>query len=153
LNALIENLTDCLLSSLDINEACDNFITKCFELVKCVPSKTITVRKNDKPWFTSELRTEIRKRDRLYKVARRTNSINDINKFKSQRNRVNSMKKYAKTSFYENVNGLIDICNMSDDGKSYWKIMLKLNNKTDNSVPIPALINSETGNIVFNNVD
>jgi len=31
--------------------------------------------------------------------------------------------------------------------------MRKLNNKTDNSVPIPALINSETGNIVFSNAD
>jgi len=31
----------------------------------------ITVRPNDKPWFNSDLRREIRKRNRLHKIARK----------------------------------------------------------------------------------
>ena len=30
-------------------------------------------RPNDKPWFSSELRREIRRRDRLHKIMRRMN--------------------------------------------------------------------------------
>jgi hypothetical protein len=33
-------------------------------------------------WFNSELRREIRKRDRLRKLARRSNSDSNINKYK-----------------------------------------------------------------------
>jgi len=57
----------------------------------------------------------------LHKVARRKNYTNDIIKFKSQRNRDNNRKKYLKTSFYENINDLIDFCKMSGDSKYYWK--------------------------------
>ena len=33
----------------------------------CIPSKTIVVRENDKPWYDSEIRGNSRKRDRLKK--------------------------------------------------------------------------------------
>jgi hypothetical protein len=36
-------------------------------VMKCIPTKTITVRDYDKLWFTSEIRKEIRLRDRLRK--------------------------------------------------------------------------------------
>jgi hypothetical protein len=57
-----------------------------------VPQKEVTIRLNDKVWFNSELRKEIRKRDRLRKLARRSNSDFNINKYKKQRNHVNNLK-------------------------------------------------------------
>ena len=60
----------------DINIACDRFNSKYSELAqKNIPRKAVTIRQNDKPWFTSELRLEIRKRDRLRKKARSSNSL------------------------------------------------------------------------------
>ena len=51
-----------------LKEACINFTKMFFEFVKiCIPSKTSTVRPNDKPWFDSEIRHYSRIRDRLKK--------------------------------------------------------------------------------------
>ena len=55
-----------------------------------MPQKEVTIRLNDKVWFNSELRREIRKRDRLRKLARRSNCDSNINKYKKQRNHVNN---------------------------------------------------------------
>ena len=35
----------------------------------CIPSETIVVREDDKPWYDSEIRRNLRKRDRLKKKA------------------------------------------------------------------------------------
>ena len=84
-------------------------LTGCANIgAKTVPIKTATIRPTDKPWFSSELHREIRLRDGLHKIMRRTNQEDDILRFKRQRNKVNSMNKYTRLSFYENVNGLID---------------------------------------------
>ena len=51
-----------------VNEA-SSLLTNIFiEFAKlCIPSKTIVVRENDKPWYDSEIRGNSRKRDRLKK--------------------------------------------------------------------------------------
>jgi hypothetical protein len=42
-------------------------ISLLLEIIKnCVPQKEVTIRLKDKVWFNSELRREIRKRDRLF---------------------------------------------------------------------------------------
>ena len=55
------------------NNVCINFTDKFLTIAKeCIPLKTMLVRHNDKPWLSSELKKEIRKRDRLfsdYKLA------------------------------------------------------------------------------------
>jgi hypothetical protein len=43
--------------------------------------KTITVRYNDKPWFTSEIRKKIRIRDRLRKEILINHRNKDISKY------------------------------------------------------------------------
>ena len=48
------------------NNVCINFTDKFLTIAKeCIPLKTILVRHNDKSWISSELKKEIRKRDRL----------------------------------------------------------------------------------------
>jgi hypothetical protein len=42
----------------------------------CIPSKTILIREKDKPWFSNEIRKEIRIRDRLRKQLLK--SQNDV---------------------------------------------------------------------------
>jgi hypothetical protein len=70
---------------------------------ECIPTKTVIVRYNDKPWFTSEVRKEIRIRDRLRKVMLKYHRNSDICKYKKQRNRVNNLKKIAKGNFEINL--------------------------------------------------
>ena len=62
----------------------------------CIPSKTILIREKDKPWFSNEIRQEIRIRDRLRKKILKTQNENNIIKHKKQRNKVNNMKKNSK---------------------------------------------------------
>jgi uncharacterized protein YecE (DUF72 family) len=74
-----------------MNENCQTFTKTFIEIIKnCVPQKEVTIRLNDKVWFNSELRREIRKRDRLRKLASRSTSDSNIMKYKKQRNHVNN---------------------------------------------------------------
>jgi hypothetical protein len=52
----------------DVDDMVEEF-TKLFWGIarQCIPTKTITVRGYDKPWFNNEIRKEIRLRDRLRK--------------------------------------------------------------------------------------
>jgi hypothetical protein len=57
------------------------------ELHKLISSSTILVRHNDKPWISSELKKEIRKRDRLRQNFLRLKTRSTELKYKSQRNK------------------------------------------------------------------
>ena len=60
----------------DVDGMCNQFTKTFLELAReCILTKTVTVRYNDKPWFTSEIRKEIRIRDRLRKVMLKKNII------------------------------------------------------------------------------
>ena len=52
----------------EVDEMCEKF-TKCFLKItkECIPTKIVTIRNNDRPWFNTEIRKEIRIRDRLRK--------------------------------------------------------------------------------------
>ena len=63
----------------DVDDMCNQFTKTFLELAReCIPTKTVIVRYNDKPWFTSEIRKEIRIRDRLRKVMLKYHSNSDI---------------------------------------------------------------------------
>jgi hypothetical protein len=52
----------------DVDDMVEEFTKLFLDIArKCIPTKTITVRDYDKLWFTSEIRKEIRLRDRLRK--------------------------------------------------------------------------------------
>jgi hypothetical protein len=45
----------------DVDEMCNTFTETLVRIAReCIQTKFVTVRNNDKPWFTSVLRTEIR---------------------------------------------------------------------------------------------
>jgi hypothetical protein len=50
---------------------CNTFTETFLRIAReCIPTKMVTVRNSDRPWFNSELRREIRKRDRIRKTAK-----------------------------------------------------------------------------------
>ncbi|KAK3082416.1 hypothetical protein FSP39_020964 [Pinctada imbricata] len=128
----------------DADYACEKFTEIFSSFVKqCIPIKQVTIRQNDKPWFNSDLRREIRIRDRLWKKAK-SGSIHHINKYKRQRNKVNNMKKYARESFFLEVNGFIDTLSCQDS-KSFWKLVKLLTKSSGKSSVIPPLLNDVNG--------
>ena len=69
----------------------------------CIPSKDVTIRPNDKPWYDSELRRFTAYRDRQRKIALKSNTESSWNKYKKLRNKVNNLKKFAKKNFYDHI--------------------------------------------------
>ena len=78
LNTTIRNLDwHCLLHG-SVHEASYLFNDIFLEMVKtCTPSKKGTVRPDDKPWYNSEIRRTLRKRDRLKSKAKKMGKISD----------------------------------------------------------------------------
>ena len=60
-----------LSDSKDVDEMCNTF-TDTFPTVarECIPTTIVTVRNSDRTWFNSELRREIRKRDRIRQTVK-----------------------------------------------------------------------------------
>ncbi|CAG2194839.1 unnamed protein product [Mytilus edulis] len=90
----------------DIDGMAVFFTDKYIEIARnSIPTKTVTIRSSDKPWFNSEIRKEIRLRDRLHKKLRKLRTVQNTKKYKVQRNKVNNMIIHAKEQFYLNANG------------------------------------------------
>ena len=101
LNTTIRNFDwSCLLHG-SVHEASNLFNDIFLEMVKtCIPSKKVTVRPDDKPWYNSEIRRTSRKRDRLKSKAIKTGKISDWNSYKKLRNKVNNQKKTGKRNIF-----------------------------------------------------
>ena len=106
----------------------------------CIPSKTILIREKDKPWFSNEIRQEIRIRDLHRKTLLESQNENNIIKYKKQRNKVNNIKKIAKEKFENNLDNFL--LNNSSNPKMYWKIMKMLIKSNKRNYGIPPLRNS-----------
>jgi hypothetical protein len=75
--------------------------------------------------MTSEIRKEIRIRDRLRKKYITNKIGRNERKYKNQRNKVNNFKKSAKENFYVNINeSLSELKNTNS--KQYWKTIKML---------------------------
>jgi hypothetical protein len=130
-----------LNSSIDVNDMSERFIHKYIEMRrKHIPSRTVLVRPNDKPWFNSEIRKEIGIRNRFHSARRNTKSNYARSKYKSQRNKVNNMIKYTREQFLLSVNELVDSI-AKTDSKAYWSLIKKLRREVIITIPYhPFLI-------------
>ena len=85
----------------------------------CIPHNIVTIRPNDKPWMTSEIRRLIRKRQKLFK--RRNNSAVDRDNYNRMRNNIVTLIRLAKLSYElkrENI-----VSNPTLNVKQWWKII------------------------------
>ena len=87
----------------DINEATESFINVLLDAAeKAIPRKVIHSKSHQKPWMSAELTKNIRKRDRLFKQAQRSNTKYDWDHWKYQRNMVTSLNKELKRQHIDN---------------------------------------------------
>ncbi|XP_045206717.2 uncharacterized protein LOC123558945 [Mercenaria mercenaria] len=143
-NTLISNTDWSFLNHGSLDSAADSFVERYIDLAKlCIPTSLVTVRPNDKPWYTSEIRKTSRQRDRQKRIAINSNKVSDWKIYKNLRNKVNNMKKYAKEQFYNSIEfSLNDLS--SSNPRQYWKLVKTL--MKENSVKseiIPPLLNND----------
>ena len=81
----------------DVDTATEHFTDAIMKATKAnIPIKIMAPKQNDKPWMTSELKLSIRKRDRLFKRAKRTNSDDDWGRWRNQRNITTNINRRQK---------------------------------------------------------
>ena len=140
---------NCLLEG-SVDEACDVFTATLIDFAKqCIPSKSITVRDDDQPWYDSAIRKFSRIRDRLKSKATKSKNVHDWSKYKKIRNKVNNLKHHAKEVFFSNLDSnLTDL--HQNDKRSFWKIIRHfIKNNSCSSVIPPLCVTTTNGDITY----
>ncbi len=102
-----------------------------------IPNKVALIRPADQTWINGYIRKLIRKRKRLYRKAKRSNSDTSWSNFKKQRNIVVSEIKKAKTEYHDNLQRKLYINH--PDPKLFWKISKQLLNLNSTRRSLPTL--------------
>ena len=144
---------DCLNNDT-IDVACNTFTDKFMNFAKeSIPTKEVTIRPSDKPWYDSEIRRHSRKRDRLKTKAAKSGKQTDWTNYKHERNKVNNLIKHAKEVFFNNIEDLL-FESYSSNKRNYWKIIrhfVKGNSKTS-AIP-PLCSQSPDGSVIVHSTD
>ena len=122
-----------VMSCTDVNVAYDLFhdIVN-YAYCECIPIASREVKQRDKPWLTSGLKNSIKEKNRLYSQSLKQPCSFTIERYKSYRNRLNSLlrsceRKYARDKI-ENYNG---------DLKKQWAIVNKLIERKNGKQALP----------------
>ena len=108
-------------------------------LNRIAPIKTKTLRGNDKPFMTKELRKAIMHRSRLKNIKQRHPSELNIFNYNQQRNRCLSILRATKKRFYDSIDG-----SQVTDNKKFWKTVRPFfSNKGPDSEKITLIENDE----------
>ena len=93
----------------DIDEATTKFTATILDAAKsAIPMKNSLTNRQHKPWITTELTRNIRKRDILFRRAKRRRDVTDWDRWKRQRNFVTALNKQTRDEYFKtNVNKLL----------------------------------------------
>jgi hypothetical protein len=103
-----------------VNKITDNII-KAGE--NSIPNKIVNIRPYDQPWIHNEIRKAIRKRKRVHKIAKETNSPESWSVFRSVRNQVVSLINSSKENYFNKLANNLNRENISP--KNWWKLVKK----------------------------
>jgi hypothetical protein len=139
-----------LISSNNVNDRTTNITNSILDAAElCIPSKIITVRKNQPQWLTSNIRKLIRKTNRIHRKARPSNSPSDWNKFRRIRNDVTNLVRKSKE---EHQNNLIKkLINENSSGSNWWKTVKQLTGIKSRDHGIPPLVIND--NLIFDDIE
>ena len=104
---------------------------------QCIPKKVLPPRRRNLPWLSKSLVQSMRRRNCLFKKAKRTSDPTYKSQYKSVRNRVTSQLRQAKQKYFQNLNPA--------NAKQFWKTIKVLNKQnvhggslTHNGIPCPS---------------
>jgi hypothetical protein len=86
------------------------------EVDKAIPNRIITVRKDNPPWLTTEI-----KKNRQHKRAKKSDLADDWTQFRRNRNRCNKLVINSKNDYFTKLSS--KITSESRGSKQYWNII------------------------------
>ncbi|VDI64806.1 Hypothetical predicted protein [Mytilus galloprovincialis] len=116
---------------------------------KCIPNKIITVRKNEPPWLTNDVKKKIRKKNRIHRKAKKYNNPSDWSKFKKIRNEVTSLIRKSKEEYNNNL--IKKIMNSSPSTTNWWKTVKQISGLKANDASVPPLM--VNNNLIFDEIE
>ena len=131
-----DNLLDC-----DLDKATENFTEALMTAAKAsIPQKCFSTNSKNKPWFNAELKRQIRKRERLFKMAKRRDTPHDWERWRKQRNITTETNQRLKKSYIQSQVG--KLLENKQNPRSYHCILKSLIGRNVNHL-IPPLINQD----------
>ena len=146
---LIQTDWNAILSK-DVDEATTEFTSCILDAARqCIPTK-LTRRRNDKPWVTTELLRQIRKRERLFNTARKRKTDKQAwKRWRTQRNLVTNLNKQLYEEHIKNKVSLL--VQHKHDPYKYHKILKDITGRRQNE-NIPPLI-QHNGTTLTDDID
>ena len=128
-----------LNDTVNIDDATSLFQDKLDTVIKRhVQSATIRFSNRDKCWINADIKLGIKKRNKLYRKAKRSNSDQDWTLFKRQRNHVTLSIRKAKET---HITRLADKLETSENNsKLWWKLAKAVLNPDYVQKSIPSLV-------------
>ena len=121
--ALDEVNWDPCFNTDDLDEMCEMWTSTFLNTARQrVANRTITVRQGDAPWYTSSLRAQKRKVDRIHNKAKSSKNHNKIHLwrfFRDLRNKYINDLRSAEEEYYQRHFDLVN--NSKQKGKRWWK--------------------------------
>ena len=129
------------LLNCDIDDAVDNFTDALLTAAKAsIPVRIVSKKSNNKPWFSSELKSHIRKRDRLFNIAKKRNTDYDWERWRHQRNLTTETNRRLKDSHIQTQ--VAKLLQTKKDPHTYHNILKGIIGRTSNA-SIPPLIGQD----------
>ena len=133
----------------DVDTATTLFISALHEAA----AASIPIRRkrqqNQKPWITAELKRNIRKRDRLFKIAKQTQNEYNWARWRHQRNHVTTLNRQIKNEHYQTqVKQLLS--QKHDPHKYHQTLRTMTGRKRDDTIPP---LQSANGDIITDDTD
>ena len=135
----------------DPNEACELFISEFLDIVQLtIPSKHVTIRANDKPWFNSKLRNLKKKciqKFNTFKRDRKSEAWEDYKEMqKNYQKELMTSKRNFETKQFSSISE-----NVSKKDKQWWKLVKEIMKSNNNNESIPNIVTQ--GQHIDNNKD
>lgn len=127
------------------NEQCEKWTSLYTKALKYfIPNKQVTINPNDAPWMNHQIKTTMKKREKAYKKAKRTNQEADHDKYKNLRNETIAMIREAKENYNKTLANKLT-GDSKTDNKLWWKIVKYFYTKNSaNAISNPPIENENT---------
>ena len=125
----ITNWDNLVFNSDNINDVYYNVLKILDDTVnKFIPTKTITVRPNDKPFMNNKIRNKIRQRNRIHYKFKTTNNPDHWKNISEIRNEVIDLVRKAKDEYKNKLTS--ELSNMDIPPGKWWRIAKSISNFT-----------------------
>jgi hypothetical protein len=102
----------------NVDQACSKWTSIFLTIAKtCVPNKEVTIRPNDSPWYTNELRTLKKKMMRFFHKYKKSKSNDDWGKYAASRNEYKNGLDNAESNYKKS---LTDSLSSNKNSKTWW---------------------------------